>query len=389
MGLLDSVLGAINNNGNNSNSVNTGSGGSDGLGGLMGMVIDQVTEEPILLANVVLFKPGTQEMITGTTTDELICFDDLAPTMLSLVGKKAAPWMTGRAFLGEHRGDLRPYIFGTRNRIDETTGCSRSITDGRFLYTRRFLPTPEVTPMKYFDVAGIVRELRKPGVLNERDAAMFAPGTHELLYDLDADLWEMNNLAASPEHAERVAALRGKLFDHLLEVGDVLMLPEYEIHRISESSTPYEYGQAMPKERRRAILEAADLASRPAADPKLRTLLASADPIVSYWAAVGHRLHPELLPAASEPDYPPARIELAAARFSNNKDTDAMETLREFAGGTDVPLKLHALQRIQDFGPSAKAFQETLESCLTGGNLDTRSSAEVTLHLLGTRGLSY
>ena len=38
MGLLDSVLGAINNNGNNSNSGNTGSGGSDGLGGLMGMV---------------------------------------------------------------------------------------------------------------------------------------------------------------------------------------------------------------------------------------------------------------------------------------------------------------------------------------------------------------
>lgn len=41
-----------------------------GTGGLMGMVIDQITEEPILLANVVLFKPGTQEMITGTTTDE-------------------------------------------------------------------------------------------------------------------------------------------------------------------------------------------------------------------------------------------------------------------------------------------------------------------------------
>ena len=325
----------------------------------------------------------------GTTTDELICFDDLAPTMLGLVGKKAAPWMTGRAFLGEHRSDPRPYVFGTRNRIDETAGCSRSITDGRFLYTRRFLPTPEVAPMKYFDVSGIVRELRKPGVLNERDAAMFAPGTHEVLYDLDADLWEMNNLAASPEHAERVTSLRAKLFNQLLDAGDVLLLPEYEIHRISEDGTPYEYGQAMPKERRRAILEAADLASRPAADPKLRTLLASADPIVSYWAAVGHRLHPGLLPADSEPDYPPARIELAAARCSNNMGPGAMKTLREFAGGTDAHLKLHALQRIQDFGPDAEAFQETLESCLTGGSLDTRSSAEVTLYLLGKRGLSY
>ena len=39
----------------------------------------------------------------GSVTDELICFDDLGPTMLSLLGKKAAPWMTGRAFLGRHR----------------------------------------------------------------------------------------------------------------------------------------------------------------------------------------------------------------------------------------------------------------------------------------------
>jgi arylsulfatase A-like enzyme len=321
----------------------------------------------------------------GTTTDELISFDDLAPTLLSLVGKKATPWMTGRAFLGEHRSAPRPYVFGTRNRIDETAGCARSITDGRYLYTRRFLPTPEVAPMKYFDVADIVRELRK----TTKEAVMFQPGSHEVLYDLDADLWELNNLAASPEHAGRVASLREKLFEHLLEAGDVLLLPEYEIHRISKNSTPYEYGQSMSPERRRTILEAADLASRPSADPKLRTLLASEDPVISYWAAVGHRLHPELLPAASEPDYPPARIELAAARYTANKDPVAMETLRRFASGPDPHLKLHALQRIQDFGPAAEAFQETLESCLTGGDLNTRSSAEVTLYRLGQRGLSY
>jgi hypothetical protein len=88
-------------------------------------------------------------------------------------------------------------------------------------------------------------------------------------------------------------------------------------------------------------------------------------------------------------DYPPACIELAAARFATSQDPDAMETLRKFASDSDAHLKLHTLQRIQDFGPDAKAFQETLESSLTGGTLDTRSSAEVTLYRLGKRGLSY
>ncbi len=325
----------------------------------------------------------------GSTTEELICFDDLAPTMLSLIGQTPAPWMTGRPFLGEHRAEPRPYVFGSRGRIDETAGCARSITDGRFLYTRRFLPTPELAPMKYFDVADIVRELRKPGTLTGPAAAMLAPGSHEVLYDLEADPWELENLAGTEAHAGRVAEMRAILFDHLIETGDILLLPEYELSRISKSGTPYEAGQAMPEERRRAILEAADLASRPEADPKLRELLASNDPIVAYWAAVGHRLHPDLLPARTEPTYPPARIELAAARYLANQDNKSADLLRKFALVDDVHLRLHALQRIQDFGLKAKTFRQTLESCLTGGDLNTRSSAEVTLHQLGLGDLSY
>lgn len=325
----------------------------------------------------------------GNTTDELICFDDLAPTMLSLVGKPPAPWMTGRPFLGEHRLDPRPYVFGSRNRIDETAGCARSITDGRYLYTRRFLPTPELAPMKYFDVATIVRELRKPGTLDAREAAMLAPGLHEVLYDLEADPWERTNLAHAPEHATRLATLRDKLFAHLVEAGDVLLLPEYEISRISETGTPYEYGQSMSKDRRRAILEAADLASRPAADPKLRELLASTDPIIAYWASVGYRLHPALVPAETDPTYPPARIELAAARYLADRNAGAADVLRTYALGNEVHLRLHALQRIQDFGPEAIAFRKPLETCLTGGDLNTRSSAEVTLFRLGLGDLSY
>lgn len=328
----------------------------------------------------------------GTTTDELICFDDLAPTMLSLAGKKPAPWMTGRPILGTHRSTPRPFVFGGRNRIDESPGCARSITDGRYLYTRRFLPSPEVPSAKYFDVAGIVRELRKPGVLTGPAADMFAPGAHEVLYDMQADPWELNNLAAHAAHAERVTEMRRVLFQHLLDAGDILLLPEYEIARISKSGTAYESGRAMPPQRRRAILDAADLASSPGDAPKLLEWLRSEDPVVSYWAAVGMRLHPARLAAAphtEDPSYPPARIELAAARYLTNKAPEAAKILRALALGDDLHLRLHALQRIQDFGPGALDFLDALETCRHGGDLNTRSSAEVTLYRLGKRNLAY
>ncbi|PSR14121.1 MAG: TonB-dependent receptor [Bacteroidetes bacterium] len=39
-------------------------------GGLLGMVLDQQTEEPILLANVLIFRAGTRDLLGGTTTNE-------------------------------------------------------------------------------------------------------------------------------------------------------------------------------------------------------------------------------------------------------------------------------------------------------------------------------
>lgn len=325
----------------------------------------------------------------GTTTNELICFDDLGPTMLSLAGQPPSPSMTGRPFLGKYRIAPRPFVFGARNRIDENAGCARSITDGRFLYTRRFLPGSDLPSMKYFDVATIVRELRKPGTLKGKAANMLDPAPHEVLYDLEADPWELTNLADHEKHSDRVSRMRGLLFDHLTRSGDVLLLPEYQLSLLSEESTPYQYGQAMPEKRRRAILEAADLASRPDGDPKLQELLDSNDPIVSYWAAIGMRLHPELLTVTTEPVFLPARIEIAAARLIKDGSEAAAETLRQFARSTNPDLRLHALQRIQDLGDGAKAFRETLEFCLKQGNLNTRSSAEVTLYRLGLNTLGY
>ena len=331
----------------------------------------------------------------GTPSDELVCFDDLAPTMLSLTGTEPPAAMTGRAFLGKHRERPRPHVFLCRNRIDETAGCSRSITDGRFLYTRHFLPGPELKPQKYFDVADISRILRnanRNGKLDEAASAMFRTQPHEVLYDLEADPWEVRNLAADLEQAETTSTLREKLFKHLVDIRDVMLLPEYELSRISKNSTPMEHGNSLTEATMTAIVEAADLASRPEVSPRILELVRSKNPIVTYWAATALRNNPDYSREGLDyRDFPyaPARIEFAAARFFYDGDAEARQILLRQLRGKNLDHRLQALQLIQSFGPKAAAFEDALKTSLSSGNYDTVCSAEMILHSLNGREISY
>lgn len=327
----------------------------------------------------------------GTATDELVCFDDLAPTMLSLVGKKTAPWMTGRALLGKHRSSPKPYIFCSRNRIDESSGCSRSVTDGRFLYTRHFLPAAELQYVRYFDVSDISKVLRtsyREGSLNRVQSSLFETQPHEVLYDLEEDPWEITNLATDPAHTERLATLRSALFKHIVEVRDVMLCPEYEIARLSKDSTPYEFAQQTDLQELRDRLHAADLASRPGVHPEILELAKAPSPVVTFWAAsaLGRgQAYPRDQFTLEDFTYPPARIEFAAGRYFFDDDPAAKVELDKFARSYDPRLRLHALQRIQSFGAKAAAFTEALNHSLKSRDGDCRNSAEMSLHMLDQR----
>lgn len=52
----------------------------------------------------------------------------------------------------------------------------------------------------------------------------------DLLYDLQADPWEMNNVAAKPEHAEVVTRLRTQLDSWMRQQGDEGDKTEREAH---------------------------------------------------------------------------------------------------------------------------------------------------------------
>ena len=76
----------------------------------------------------------------GGSSDRLVSFVDFAPTVLSLAGIKPPGWMQGRAFLGRFRESPPPFLHGFRGRMDERPDLVRSITDGRYVYVRNYMP---------------------------------------------------------------------------------------------------------------------------------------------------------------------------------------------------------------------------------------------------------
>ncbi len=158
------------------------------------------------------FKPGTSD-------DRLLEGIDLAPTMLAIAGSAKPPKMQGQAFLGEHCGPAKKYVFGSRDRCDETVMRIRSVRDQRYRYIRNFTPqTPLLATNAYkekqYPVWNLLKDLHEQGKLTPaQDALCQRTMPPEELYDLENDPDEIHNLASSdrPEHRAALAELRGVL----------------------------------------------------------------------------------------------------------------------------------------------------------------------------------
>lgn len=229
----------------------------------------------------------------GGTSDRLVSFVDLAPTMLSLIGIEPKPWMQGHAFAGAHEAKGRDYNFGFRGRMDERVDLVRSVTDGRYVYLRQYLPHriygQHIAYMFQTPTTRVWKGLFDEGKLNEAQSHFWQEKPAEELYDLTSDSDEVTNLAGSADHAEILTKLRKAHEDWEREIRDVGFLPEAEVHARSGGSSPYEMGHDPAKYDFDAIFGSARLASsRKSEDlPKIVELLASPDSGVRYWGATG------------------------------------------------------------------------------------------------------
>src|SRR4051812_24058653 len=275
----------------------------------------------------------------GGTSDRLVSFVDLAPTMLSLAGIKPPEWMQGTAFCGKFEAAEPTYSYGFRGRMDERYDLVRSVRDKRFMYVRNYMPQriagQHVAYMFGTPTTRVWAKLFREGKLNPVQSAFWQPRPAEELYDLKADHDEVKNLAAMPEYEKVITRMRSAHEAWEKQIKDIDLLSEWEMHARSKGSSPYEVGHAAGKYDLDAIYSAAKLAgSKQATDlPRIVELLKSSDNAVRYWAAIGilaHEkrgvavAHDELL-AALKDSSPIVGITAAEAlgRFGSEDDTTA------------------------------------------------------------------
>ncbi len=171
--------------------------------------------------------PTPKHFRTSTVDERLISAIDLAPTMLDIAGLRQPRGMQGEIFLGPKAGKARRYVFGARDRCDETVFRLRTVRDERYRYIRNFTPErPFLQPNQYKETAypvwNLLKQLHAEGKLTPAQEFLCAPQMPaEELYDVQADPDQIQNLAGLPAHARTLKRLRTVLEDWIADTNDL------------------------------------------------------------------------------------------------------------------------------------------------------------------------
>jgi len=284
----------------------------------------------------------------GGKSDNRVGFVDLAPTLLSIAGKKTPVHMQGHAFMGKHQTSNQEYGYGFRGRMDERYDMVRSVVGEKFIYIRNYMPHKpygqHVSYMFQTPTTQVWKKMFEDGKLNQAQSHFWKTKPAEELYDLQKDPDEVMNLAKSSEHAAILKKMRSAHLSHIRKIRDIGFLPEGEIHSRAKGSTPYEIARDSKKYPFEKILAAAELATslKKKDLPKIAHLLTDNDSAVRYWGAIGLLTHKksgtkafakELVNALNDKSpYVRATAAEALGRYgSKNEQILAVKTLGELA----------------------------------------------------------
>lgn len=304
----------------------------------------------------------------GVVTEEMIDFVDLAPTVLALAGVEIPSYMKGRVLLGEQRTAPREYLYLSSDRSDESYDLTRTVIKGKYAYTRVYMPyIQELRHLMYMDMGEITAQIRndfKDGKLNDAQEMMLRPRIAEYLFDIEADPWELNNLAENKSYKSLVQEFRTKLKANILKERDVLFLPEYEIDKISQTGTAYEYRLDKAKYPLEEIYELASLAGFKDKETLKRQLkaLKSENEFVRYWALMGlksqeNKTFDNQILSVLDDSYEPNAILAAAMIYEINGSELAKAVLTKAINSPHDHISNLAIQQIM-YQPNASDFLE-------------------------------
>jgi len=335
----------------------------------------------------------------GSVTGQLISFEDLAPTMISLAGGRVPDHISGKILIGKDRSEPADHLVLSADRSDNGIDMVRTVTDGKFVYSRNFMPfMPEVRYIRYMEIGEIKQQMRKDlagNKLNPLQKSLFDVRPPEFLFDIENDLWETKNLAGDPAYKAVLEKMRSRLKNEILQARDVMFLPEYEIGMVSKTTTPYAYRLNNKDYPLSEIYNAASLSGfrgREITGEQVK-LLGSPDRIVRYWAVTGLRSQKSadlkhfaqpIMQAMNDP-YPPVAVTAAAIAYQESGNQPAMENLKKFCAGENMDIALMAINYLL-YVDNKQPFIETIQSVrkMEGRNYSVKAAC---MDFLGSLGL--
>ncbi len=231
-----------------------------------------------------------KDYTVGGTSERIISFIDLAPTLLSIIGVKPPEYFQGRAFAGEFTAEAPKYAFGFRGRMDERYDMMRSVTDGRFVYVRHFYPhLPAAQHNNYMFQQATTQVWYQEfaaGRLNPVQSYVWQPKASEELYDLQSDRWEVSNVAEVAGNKAKLDELRTALRSWLIETRDLGFIPEAQRLKEAAGKSPRDYYSSEERYPVATVVDAALRATDRSVD-SVADLLPSAVAAVRFWGAQG------------------------------------------------------------------------------------------------------
>ena len=306
----------------------------------------------------------------GESSERLVTFSDLAPTVLELANTKIPSTMEGIPFMGNEELQSRNHIVATRSRADNMYETSRCIIDSQYIYVRNYRPHyPYMQSGHIFETKEkeafreIIRLHEKDSLLPEF-AKYFASKPVEELYDIQNDPYCQQNLVGITKYNKVKQSMKDNMHQWILETRDVGFLHEPEYMIRSEGSSPYEMAREKSNYHLEEILRAAEAVGKADIEDFIE-LSGSEDSGVRYWAVIGMQYlnDNKAIPALKEllADTSPAvQVEAAYTLAKMGQLNGSLEILDKYVQDERPWLALHAARSIELIGENAIPLVATL-----------------------------
>jgi arylsulfatase A-like enzyme len=161
----------------------------------------------------------------GLINEDLVMTIDIAATILEVAGIETDYETHGKSLFGKEVKN-RKYIFAARDKMDDTYDAMRAIRSKQYKLIHNLMP--ERAYCQYneykeasYPVLALLNVMNLKGELPPEQAAFMSTTKPEFeLYDIQADPFELNNLAEDPDYGEVKEELLAELNKWREEIND-------------------------------------------------------------------------------------------------------------------------------------------------------------------------